>query len=367
MTFPPLTYIAWAKRTHDIERPRFNLGKSGIEPPGGDALGPLAGVPIHGDNPYGHPGLRALLARIYEVDEERVLCSAPGATGANFLVIAASLAPGETALVEAPGYQPLALTCEAVGARVEPLERAGGGLDLDRAGAAFRRGARLLVLTNIANPTGALLRRETILEAAALAERHGARVLVDEVYLEGAVDEAAARSAAAGGGSEALIVTSSLTKIYGLGALRAGFAIAPAAIVRRAHEILEHTGEPGPFVADELAIRALERRDAFRARALARIRENLPIVTAWAAARGDVTLRPPAGGFVAWVGLPPGVSSAAIEEPLRRAETAVAPGRFFGADDHIRIGFGVARTVLEEGLSRLSEVLDRARRTLPGR
>lgn len=43
---------------------------------------------------------------------------------------------------------------------------------------------RLIVLTNLHNPSCALLSEADLLHIGALAERIGARVLVDEVYLD---------------------------------------------------------------------------------------------------------------------------------------------------------------------------------------
>ena len=60
-------------------------------------------------------------------------------------------------------------------------------------------------------------------EVGEIARRAGARVMVDEVYLDAAF-ESAPRSAALLG--DQFIVTSSLTKVYGLSGLRCGWIIA---------------------------------------------------------------------------------------------------------------------------------------------
>ena len=41
-----------------------------------------------------------------------------------------------------------------------------------------------------------------------------------------------------------------------------------------------------------------------------------------------------------------------------RYETSVSPGRFFGAEDHFRVGISCPTDILQEGLARLSEALD---------
>src|SRR5205085_8584350 len=79
-----------------------------------------------------------------------------------------------------------------------------------------------IVVTNLHNPTSTLTGEDTIREIGEIARRAGARVLVDEVYLDAAFEKAP-RSAAHLG--DHFIVTSSLTKVYGLSGLRCGWII----------------------------------------------------------------------------------------------------------------------------------------------
>jgi aspartate/methionine/tyrosine aminotransferase len=361
MNFQTIRYMEWAKRTHEIEPVPFDLSASAVEHAPPEVIGSTAGLPIVGNNAYGHPGLRAVLSRRYGVGEDSVLCSIPGSSMANFLIGAAIVRAGDTVLVEWPCYEPLWRIFESFGARLEWMERRRKRftLDLDRISTAFARGARLLVISNLMNPTGVLAETATIQAAGAIAARHGGFVLVDEVYLDG--DFEADRdewSAAAGGEQDGIIATSSLTKIFGLGGLRCGWAIAPPEVVERAYRVHDYLGVEQPYVADELALRAFERLPTLWERAEKRFRENLPIVRWWAEGRSDVDLVEPDGGFVAWVRLPEGWSSVTLEPILRARGAAVAPGHYFGAADHIRIGFGGPTEKLLEGLARLSRVLD---------
>jgi aspartate/methionine/tyrosine aminotransferase len=362
--FHTIAYMEWAKRTHSLAPARYDLSTSAMEHVPDGALGSLDGLRMHGDNAYGHPGLRALLADRYRVPGDRVLCSVAGTSMANFLMAAALVSDGDRVMVEWPCYEPLWRVFEAIGGRVDFIERRRTdryALHLDRVTTGFARGARVLALSNLMNPTGVLLDPATIRAAGEIAARYGGHVLVDEVYLDGAFTRSGARSAAMDGGAPGIIVTSSLTKSYGLGGLRAGWAIAPAAVVERAYRVADHLVVEHPYIADELALRALERLHDLRARAEKRQRESLPIVRAWATRRGDVDLLEPDGGFVAWVRLPAGWSSASLEAPLRARDVAVSPGHYFGITDHIRIGFGGPPDLLEEGLDLLSRVLNERR------
>jgi aspartate/methionine/tyrosine aminotransferase len=358
MNFQPIRYLEWAKHNHEVAPCELNLAASAVDAPPVEMLGGLDGLAIRGSNAYGHPRLREAIAKRYDVSPGRVLCSVPGASMANFLLAAALARPGDAALVEWPAYEPLWRIFEAIGARVEFLERrreARYALDLDRIEAAFVRGARILAFSNLMNPSGILAPPATVRAAGEIAARYGGVVLVDEIYLDGCFDRPDARSAA---GAEGIVVTSSLTKIYGLGGLRAGWAIAPEPVVARAYEILSHLAVEQAYIADELAVRAFERLPELRARAERIQRENLPLVRDFVAGRRDVDLLGPDGGFVALVRLTGGWTSAALEPALRAVGVAVAPGHFFGAPDAIRIGFGIERGKLAEGLARLGRILD---------
>jgi aspartate/methionine/tyrosine aminotransferase len=357
MRFEKIRYMDWAKRQLEAAAPAFNLASSGLQLASPEDVGLEREMPVRllGENTFGHPGLRARLAAHYGVGQDRVL-TAGGTSLANFLVEAALLRPGDGALCEWPAYEPLWRTLEALEARVEFVERPDGAApDLERVRLAFARGTRLLVLSDLHNPTGALLEREAVREIGRLAARYDAWVLVDEVYLSG-VFEGEPESAARLG--ERLIATASLTKTFGLGKLRAGWAIAPPAVVERCHEVNDHLAVDAPFLAEEAALRALERLDVMRERARARREETWPLVRDFARDR-HLRIVEPRGGFFVWIELPEGLAADPFAARLReRHETQVAPGSFFGAPGHIRVGHGARPDVVREGLRRLGLALD---------
>ena len=81
---------------------------------------------------------------------------------------------------------------------------------------------RLIVLTNLHNPTGAYIDERTMRAIGELARNHGARVLVDEFYLEALYDRRPRPAIHLG---EHFLVTSSLTKAYGLSGLSCGWVL----------------------------------------------------------------------------------------------------------------------------------------------
>jgi len=128
--------------------------------------------------------------------------------------------------------------------------------------------------------------------------------------------------------------------------------------VPRLFEVNDHLGAQRPYVADEVAVRALARLDPLATRSRRRREENWPLVKAALADVPGLALHESAGAFIAWARLPSGLEADAFVERLRREhDTLVVPGGFFGRPDHVRIGFGGRRERLEEGLRRLALAL----------
>src|SRR5512137_1430361 len=97
----PAPYMIWAKRR---ERAAFDLAGSNLLGCTIDDL-PEAreALELNGSNDEGYGPLVEAIARRYRVGADRVAL-ATGTSGANFLVCAALIAPGDEVLVERPGY-----------------------------------------------------------------------------------------------------------------------------------------------------------------------------------------------------------------------------------------------------------------------
>jgi len=88
-----------------------------------------------------------------------------------------------------------------------------------------------------------------------------------------------------------------------------------------------------------------------------RVERNRGLVSDFVGAQPVLSWTPPDGGTVAFIRLRRG----SVDELVRRLaemDTAVAPGRFFGAPDCFRVGMGMKSETLAEGLRRLSSALD---------
>ena len=194
------SYMEWVKtQTGGV---RFNLANSGVKSYALADLGvDFSQFELSGPGAYGYPPLKRAIAAKYGVSETCVT-TALGTSGANWLTMAATLNPGDEVLMEHPAYPLLWETAEYLGAKVKFFERSEGVPVLGV-------NTRLIVLTNLHNPTCALMKDRELVEIGELAEQIGARVLVDEVYLD-LVPERVAQSAFHLG--ERFISTNSLTE-----------------------------------------------------------------------------------------------------------------------------------------------------------
>jgi aspartate/methionine/tyrosine aminotransferase len=347
--------MTWAK-LH--ARPRWNLAGSNLLGCTVDDLpGAREALEINAANDNGYTPLLEAIARRYGVSTDSV-ATAQGTSGANFLVFVAMLQAGDEVLVERPGYDPLVGPVGLLGARVIRFDRRfedGYRLDPDAVRRAITPRTRLVVVTNLHNPSGVLASDADLDEIGRIAEGVGARVLVDEVYRDSVPGQLARP---AGARSPVFITTSSLTKCYGLAGLRCGWVIAAPDVAERVKRARDAVDGTGPIPAERLSVLAFEQIDRLAARARSILEPNARVMREFLSSRRDLECLAPAGGTVVFPRLC-GVNDASpfVERLAREFDTGVVPGSFFQAPAHVRIGFGCQPDVLAEGLCRLGQAL----------
>lgn len=353
-------YLRWAKTRAPA---RFDLTSSGVPYlPLRDLAVTIDDLEISGTGAYGYAPLQQAIAARYRVHVSCV-AAAMGASMANLLALAAIVRPGDEVLIEHPTYEPLITAARWLGADVRSFaRRAEDGFRLDPAEVERRMTdrTRAVVVTNLHNPSSALTDDDTLRRVGEIAARAGARVIVDEVYLD-ALWEPAPRTCFHLG--ETFIATNSLTKVYGLNGLRCGWILAAPEIVERAWRLTELFNNIGVHAAERLSLAAFRNLDAIALRSRALLDANAAALNEFYAAHTNhLYVRPHAHGTVSFPRLRTGDADALCDMLTARYETAVVPGRFFGMPDHLRIGLGVEPATLRAGLARLGSALDE----LPG-
>jgi aspartate/methionine/tyrosine aminotransferase len=257
-------YIHWSK-THS--RARFNLATSGV------ANFPLRELPIdlkeleiNSDDSCGYAPLQQAIAAHHGVDPDCVV-EAAGTSMANHLVMAAMIEPGDEVLIEHPAYGPIldvAHYLEANVKRFRRIEENGWAIDPEEVRRCVTAKTRLIVITNLHNPTSVLTPEAVLREIGEIARSIGALVLVDEVYLYAVYENTPQTSFHLG---PDFVVTSSLTKIYGVSGLRCGWILAQPDLawkMRRLNDLYSATPvHPGEL----LSVAAFKHLDVLREKA----------------------------------------------------------------------------------------------------
>jgi len=357
MTHKHSDYMHWSKTQ---SRARFNLATSGV------ASFPLRELPveletleINGDNGYsgyGYPPLQKVIAAHQGVDPDCVVESA-GTSMANHLAMAAIIEPGDEVLIEHPAYGPILDVARYLQANVKQflrIKEIGWAVDPQAILHCITPKTRLIVITNLHNPTSALTPDSVLREIGDIARSVGALVLVDEVYLDAVYQRTPRTSFHLG---PEFVVTSSLTKVYGVSGLRCGWILAHSDLawkMRRLNDLYSATPVyPGLLLAVAVfkhlnRLREKARRIVDADRKL--LRDFLVRQSAFSAVTTD-------WGTTSFVQLRDGNADVFLERLRAEFDTSAVPGRFFEMPDHFRIGMGVNTEMFAEGLDRISRAL----------
>jgi len=347
-------YMDWAKTR---SKARFNLATSGV---GSFSLRSLPfqaeDLEINGDTLYGYAPLREAIAQKYGVDSECVVTAA-GTSGANHLAMATLLEPGDEVLIEHPAYELLVSTALYLGADVKRFARReenAYALDPEEVRRALSARTKLIVVTNLHNPTSVLTPAPVLREIGDLARGVGANVLVDEVYLD-AVYENTPRTAALFGPE--FVVTNSLTKVYGLSGLRCGWILAEPNLARAMWQLNNLFGVNAAYPAELLSVLAFSNLEFIREHARKKVEEDRRSFAAFLARESRVSAPATEFGTTAFLRLLDGNVDAFLQRLREGYETTAVPGRFFDIPNHFRIGMGVNPEMFAEGLRRIALAL----------
>jgi histidinol-phosphate/aromatic aminotransferase/cobyric acid decarboxylase-like protein len=260
---------------------------------------------------------RAAVAGRHERDHDEVLALNGACQG--FWLLAHALRPRVAACVH-PSFTEPEAALRACGAEVVRVGRDPRDWSFDPAAVPDR--AEMVVLGNPNNPTGGLDPPDALLALL----RPGRVVVVDESFMDFVPAPA---PSLAGEAREGLVVVRSLTKLWTLAGIRAGYLLASARLVAA----LTAQRQPWSVNAPALAALAVCARDRATPRRVAAevasaredLLEALRCVRAWPSAANFVLLEVPGG--------------AAVVEALRGAGIAVRPAASFPGlgEDHIRV------------------------------
>jgi len=350
----------------------FNLSESGVHPLRlGDLVDDAAArealfaEPLRYTQSNGTIPLREAVAALYPGATPDHVQVTNGGSEANFITTLKLVEPGDEVVLMVPNYMQTWGLARAFGGLVKEWPLVVGGaparwrVDLDALERLVTPRTKLIIVCNPNNPTGARFDAADLDRLCAIAGRHGAWVLSDEIYRGAERD--GRETPSVWGRYERAIVTGGLSKAYGLPGLRIGWIVAPPPLVAALWSYHDYTTISPGALSDALARRALE--PARRRRLLERTRgilnENYPIIARWLDAHGGLfSYAPPDAGAIVYVHYHHPINSLDLVTRLREQKSVlVVPGDHFGMDGYLRIGYGDETGYLRAGLDRLHDLL----------
>ncbi|OLD22604.1 MAG: hypothetical protein AUJ01_00005, partial [Acidobacteria bacterium 13_1_40CM_3_65_5] len=297
----------------------FNLSESGVQPlrlaelvDDEAARNALMTEALRYTQSNGTVPLRSDIAALYSgADADRVQVT-NGGSEANYITTWHLVEPGDEVVLMVPNYMQTWGLARAFGGIVRewplvPAEAARGEggrwrVDIDALARLVSSRTKLIIICNPNNPTGARIDAADLDGIAAIASRHGTWILSDEIYRGAELD--GRETPSMWGRSDRVIVTSGLSKAYGLPGLRIGWIVGPPATVASLWSYHDYTTISPGALSDFLARRALA--PSHRARILARTRkilnENFPVIAQWLDAHGGLfSYAPPDAGAIVYV------------------------------------------------------------------
>ena len=347
-------YMHWAKFKEPVryalttsEVPHFRMDSLPVD---------MADLDMDGASHPRYAPLREAIGKRYDLPPNRIV-AADGTSMANFLAMAALISPGDEVLIERPTYEPLIGAASFLGAEIKRFDRTCENefaVDPGAVAAAMSDRTTLIVITNIHNPSGALIGEDVLREIGALAAKRGARVLVDEVY----IDSAAPPRRSAGHLGPEFVCTNSLTKVYGLSGLRCGWIFAEPELAERMWRVNDLFGVNQAHQAERLACIAFDHLDTISAGNADMLASNRAMWNILVESRDDLDCAQAEHGITAFPRWAGGDTEHLAAHLRGKYDTAIVPGRWFEMPDHFRIGFGLGNDDFGEGLDRLRQALD---------
>lgn len=297
----------------------------------------------------------------------------PGGKPILFHVIMALAGPGDEVIYPNPGFPIYESVINFAGARAvaAPLvESRAFRLDVEELARLASANTRLIILNSPNNPTGGVLSREDMEAVAAIARKHDAWVLADEIYSEYLFDGEHVSITQVPGMKERTIVLDGHSKTYAMTGWRLGYGAMPVALAEQVARMNTNIVSCTATFVQDAGVEALRGpQDSVRAM-IAEFRARRDMAVALLNDTPGVSCVLPEGAFYAF----PNVTGACRRLGLRTAEefqhrmlheggVAVLARSNFGSrnagedQEYVRVSFATSRELLREGLLRMRRTL----------
>ncbi len=322
----------------------------------------------------GMPELRQELSRHLkryydlEYNPDNELLITVGSSEALDLAMRAILNPGDEVIMPDPcyvAYDSCVILAGGISVKVPTNEENNFEISAADIEARVTNKTKVILIGYPANPTGAVMSKEKLLQIAEVARRHRLLVISDEIYAKLVYDGEHTCFAALPGMKENTILINGFSKAYAMTGWRIGYAAAPREIIAAMTKIHQYTMMCAPTMAQIAATEALKSgEDSVAEMVKDYNRRRLVIVKGLC----DIGLScfEPKGAFYAFPSIKctDMTSDEFAEKLLTEEKVAVVPGSAFGqsGEGYVRCCYATSLAEIEEALSRMKRFVDRYRK-----
>jgi aminotransferase len=307
------------------------------------------------------------LKKLYSVDydpEAEILITV-GVSEALYLALTAILDPGDEVIVPQPCF--VAYTAEVVFAGGVPVTIATKVEDDFQVTAeAIERSitprTKALLIGYPNNPTGAVMRRENLIQIGQLAEKHDLVVISDEIYDRLVYGGAHVCFPALPEMLSRTILLGGFSKGYAMTGWRLGYAAAPSELLAAMRKIHQYTIMSAPTTAQVAGVEALANGEKHVQEMVAEYDRRRRLLVGGLNTLG-LDCFEPKGAFYAF----PAVAKSGMDDDtfaeslLQEEQVAVVPGSAFGESGKgfVRLCYATAYEKIEEALNRMERFMRR--------
>lgn len=360
-----------SENEHEV---KYNLSESGVEPlrirellGSKDLENQLLDLQLLYAQTNGSVPLREAISRPYDDIGAGHILATNGGAEANFVVswwLSHENPDSRELVFMIPNYMQIGGIWKNLGGTVRPfpLRMVGDEWmpDIEELKSIVSKKTAAIAICNPNNPTGAIVGDENLNAIADIAADKDTWVVSDEIYRGAEIRNERAPSMQ--GRYEKVLVTSSLSKAYGLPGLRLGWVVCPTEeIAREIWAYTDYTSICPSTTSDWLATLALdpEFRSGIEERARDIIKQNWEILKPWLDSHGDLfEYVPPKAAAICFIKQNTGIDSLELVNRIMNEKSVlISPGEHFNMPGYLRIGFGSEPEYLKRSLSLISELL----------
>lgn len=292
--------------------------------------------------------IRAYLKRTASFEPEATMV-ASGVSGALFLLILATIDPGDEVVFPDPYFVMYKHLVNFVGGVPVYVDTCPDfQLDPDKLKAALTDKTKMIIINSPSNPTGVVYPEETIKAIAEIARKRNILLVSDEIYREFCFNRA--YPSLATWYPENTVVLNGLSKSVAMTGWRVGFAAGPASIINEMIKLQQYTFVCAPSFAQKAAVRALEMKNVY----LDSYRERRDLIYSGLVNAGYEVVKPE-GAFYIFPKCPTDEGrfiDAALDNKL-----LIIPGSVFSeTPGWFRISFAADPAVLQKGIEILARL-----------